>query len=379
MRNPWKYAAITAGIAAVLASTAVRADDGPWEVRLRAVYLSPANNSDPVPSLAVPSDASHINSKWLPDLDFEYFFAKHWSTELILTYPQSQTVTVEKSALGGPTDIGTFKHLPPILTAKYNFNPDGTFRPYVGVGVNLTLISNVDLNVPVVNKKLDLDSSSVGPAAQAGFDIKLADHWFANADVKWAQIRSDVKLDGAKISQARIDPFLFGVGIGYRFGGSPAVVAAAPAVKEVPVAAPAPPPPPPVQPTPPPPPPPVAAPKVMQEEVLKGVNFETASAKLKKTSETTLDAVAASISKCGCKRVDIRGYTDSAGKKDYNQKLSERRATAVKDYLESHGIAAGILTAQGFGEENPIASNATAEGRAQNRRVTVQYTAPVGN
>ena len=117
----------------------------------------------------------------------------------------------------------------------------------------------------------------------------------------------------------------------------------------------------------------------MQEEVLKGVNFETASAKLKKTSETTLDAVAASISKCGCKRVDIRGYTDSAGKKDYNQKLSERRATAVKDYLESHGIAAGILTAQGFGEENPIASNATAEGRAQNRRVTVQYTAPVGN
>jgi outer membrane protein OmpA-like peptidoglycan-associated protein len=76
--------------------------------------------------------------------------------------------------------------------------------------------------------------------------------------------------------------------------------------------------------------------------------------------------------------VDIRGYTDSVGKPDYNQKLSERRANAVKDYLESHGVPPGILTAQGFGEENPIASNKTADGRAENRRVTVQFSAPVG-
>jgi OOP family OmpA-OmpF porin len=48
----------------------------------------------------------------------------------------------------------------------------------------------------------------------------------------------------------------------------------------------------------------------------------------------------------------------------------------VKDYLESHGVPAGILSAQGFGEENPLASNATKEGRAENRRVTVRFTAP---
>jgi OOP family OmpA-OmpF porin len=112
--------------------------------------------------------------------------------------------------------------------------------------------------------------------------------------------------------------------------------------------------------------------------VLKGVNFETASAKLKSESTAILDGVAATIARCHCSRVEIRGYTDSVGKPDYNQKLSERRATAVKDYLESHGVAAGILTAQGFGEENPIATNKTAEGRAENRRVTVQFEAPVG-
>jgi outer membrane protein len=210
-----------AGIVGVLAAPVTHADDeGPWEVRLRAVHLSPANKSDAIPALAVPSDAIHINSKWLPDFNFEYFVTPYWSAELVLTYPQSQTVTVEKSALGGPVAIGTFKHLPPVLTAKYNFRPTADFRPYVGAGANLTLISNVHLTVPTVGA-LSLDSTSVGPAVQAGFDLKLSDGWLLNADVKWVQLRSDVKLAGTKISQVKVDPVLFGLGIGYRFGGQP--------------------------------------------------------------------------------------------------------------------------------------------------------------
>ena len=191
--------------AAALLSSAAQADESPWVVRLRAVNLSPANKSDAAEGL--PADAIHINSKWLPDVDFEYFFSPHWSGELVLTYPQSQTVSVAGQ------DIGTFKHLPPVLTAKYNFNPAGTFRPYLGVGVNITLISNVDLAGGAVT----LSKSSVGPAVQAGFDFKLADHWFVNADIKWAQIRSDVNVDNVKISEVKIDPVLSGVGIAYRF------------------------------------------------------------------------------------------------------------------------------------------------------------------
>jgi outer membrane protein len=377
-----KTAAVALGVAGVLAGTVARADDdGPWEVRLRAVYLSPANKSDAIPALAVPADDIHVNSKWLPDLDFEYFFTPNWSSELILTYPQSQTVTVEKSALGGPTDIGTFKHLPPILTAKYNFNPAGDFRPYLGVGVNLTLISNVNLAVPTAKPiPLSLDSTSVGPAAQAGFDFRIAEHWFLNADVKWAMIRSDVKFDGTKLTQARIDPLLYGVGIGYRFGGA-AAPAPMPAAKPMPAPTPppAPAPAPVAAPQPPAPPAPAVAPPVRQEVVLKGVNFETASAKLKPESTRILDGVATTIVQCHCSRVDIRGYTDSVGKPAYNQELSERRAAAVKEYLEGHGVSAGILTAAGLGEENPVASNKTAAGRAENRRVTVEFSEPVSH
>jgi len=112
--------------------------------------------------------------------------------------------------------------------------------------------------------------------------------------------------------------------------------------------------------------------------VLKGVNFETDSAKLKAESTSILDEAVMIINRSHSRKVDVRGYTDSIGNPDHNLKLSEQRANAVKDYLEAHGVAAGILTADGFGQENPIASNKTAKGRAENRRVTVQFSAPVG-
>ena len=67
----------------------------------------------------------------------------------------------------------------------------------------------------------------------------------------------------------------------------------------------------------------------------------------------------------------IEGHTDSVGSKATNQALSERRANAVRDYLISNGISADRLTAQGFGEDNPIASNKTRAGRKENRRVEV--------
>ena len=67
-----------------------------------------------------------------------------------------------------------------------------------------------------------------------------------------------------------------------------------------------------------------------------------------------------------------RAYTDSTGSARHNLGLSERRADAVRDYLVGQGVSSSQLTAKGYGETNPIASNATAEGRAQNRRVVMR-------
>lgn len=209
---------MTIAVAALMAAgaTVAHAQDQAFEVRVRAVYLVPQNGSDAFRPLQIPSDAIHVDDKWLPDLDFEYFFTPHWSSELLLTYPQTQTVTVEHSVLGGPAVIGTFKQLPPSLLLKYDFFPEDRFQPYLGAGVNVTFISSVHLSVPPLGT-LQLDRTSVGPAVQAGFDYALGNNWYFNTDVKWAMIRSEVKYQGVKVSHVRIDPYLFAVGVGYRF------------------------------------------------------------------------------------------------------------------------------------------------------------------
>lgn len=109
-----------------------------------------------------------------------------------------------------------------------------------------------------------------------------------------------------------------------------------------------------------------------QTLVLEGVNFETNSAKLKPESSQVLDRVAESLKANPGVRVEVAGYTDSAGKQAYNVDLSKRRAASVRSYLVSKGIAASRLETKGYGPAHPVADNTTAEGRARNRRVELK-------
>ncbi|MGO9512356.1 MAG: OmpW family outer membrane protein [Steroidobacteraceae bacterium] len=369
---------VLSALSATITLSSARADDGSWdswEVRLRGVYLDPANRSDPITELGVEQNEIHVNSKGLPDLDFEYYFTPHWSTELVLTYPQTQEVDV--LAAGG-IHVGTFKHLPPVLTLKYDFLPDKAFQPYFGAGINYTLIWDVNLAVPGVSPLL-LDHDSWGPALQAGFDYKIANHWYLNADVKWVKLHSDLYLPGQiRVSTLQIDPWLFGIGIGYRFGRHEMPMAAAVAPAEAP-----PPPPPPVAAAPP-PPPPCQAPAgfkvdanchiIEQEVIVRAVDFEFNSSQLTVPAQQTLDTVASALLTQPELTVEIQGHTDSIGSAAYNLNLSQRRADAVKAYLISKGVSASVLTAKGYGMTRPIVSNSTAEGRTQNRRVAFEVT-----
>jgi len=102
---------------------------------------------------------------------------------------------------------------------------------------------------------------------------------------------------------------------------------------------------------------------------LEGVHFGFNEATLTPEAMAILDKAAGLLDKQEKVVVEVAGHTDSVGSAEYNQKLSERRAIAVKDYLESKGIKATRLTAMGYGEAQPVASNDTDAGRAQNRRV----------
>ncbi|MGE0357375.1 MAG: OmpW family protein [Burkholderiales bacterium] len=206
------FALLAAAVACALPAAA--ADS--WLLRVRAVRIDTANESEAIGSLAVPADAIHVSNKTIPELDISYFFAKNWAAELVLTVPQKHDVTVRESALGGPVGIGTFKHLPPTLTLQYHFNPDGDWRPYAGAGVNFTNISDVNLEIPTVGR-LNLDRTSWGFAYGAGFDYRLSKDLYLNVDVKKVYIATDVTLGGAKVSEVKVDPVLVGVGLGWRF------------------------------------------------------------------------------------------------------------------------------------------------------------------
>lgn len=108
---------------------------------------------------------------------------------------------------------------------------------------------------------------------------------------------------------------------------------------------------------------------------LPGVNFESNSDRLLPGAADVLNAAAATLQKNPEISVEVEGHTDSDGTAEYNESLSERRANTVRDYLIGRGVPANRVTANGYGESQPIADNGTAVGKAANRRVVLGITA----
>jgi outer membrane protein len=197
-----KKALLAAAVLAAFASGAAVAQDfkaGDLLVRARAVHLDSANKDSTGLGLTV-------NNKTLPEVDFTYFFNKNLAAELILTVPQKHTVSSHGAA------IGTLKHLPPTLTVQYHFDTAG-FKPYVGAGLNYTRFSSVNL----LGGAADVKRNSFGLAFQVGVDIPLAKDMYLNIDVKKVFIKTDVSAGGAKVGTFKVDPVLFGVGLGWKF------------------------------------------------------------------------------------------------------------------------------------------------------------------
>jgi outer membrane protein len=188
--------------AALLLALAIpaTADAQAWMARLRAI--------DVVPNASSSLSGLDVDSAWAPELDFTYFFNKNLAAELILG------TTRHEVTLNGAS-LGKVSVLPPTLTLQYHFTNLGAFKPYVGGGINISWFYNNDLQAG--NTPLDLDSYSVGGALQAGIDYEIQKNWFLNADVKYIWMSTDVKAGGATLTDLKINPWVFGVGVGYRF------------------------------------------------------------------------------------------------------------------------------------------------------------------
>lgn len=207
MQNPLKLAALGVALAATFPALAQQAPEGNWMVRGRAVYLDWDNGQSSGLPLGGTTKVEAEN-RWIPEVDISYFFTKNIAAELVLTYPQKIDIDV------GGNKEGTIKALPPSLLLQYHFTDLGAFKPYVGAGVNYTRFYKRN---NILGGAAEVEKDSFGWTGQVGFDYALNKSWSINVDAKYVTIDTDVKLNGSKIGHVELDPWLYGIGIGYRF------------------------------------------------------------------------------------------------------------------------------------------------------------------
>ena len=189
------------------AGVAAAEDKSPWQVRLRLIDVVPVEKS----TVSIGGDVTASNTI-VPELDITYFWSDHFATELILA-TSKHNMGANGTALGD-LDLGHVWVLPPTLLAQYHFNPDGKVRPYLGAGVNYTFFYNEDAGAL---DKIEYDNG-FGLALQAGIDVGLDDHWMINLDAKKIFLNTDVSINnGAVTADVDLNPWVLGVGFGYRF------------------------------------------------------------------------------------------------------------------------------------------------------------------
>lgn len=211
-----RFLAPAIGLLFCLAGPAQAYEAGDWLVRVGVSTVDPKSDN-----LDVDGDQLEVDSGTTLTFNGTYFFTENWGLELLAAAPFNHDIE-----LAGVGKIAETDHLPPTLSIQYHFIPDGTFQPYVGAGLNATIFFSEDVEQILVDAlgatsvDLELDSS-FGLAAQIGADFALSDKWVLNVEARWIDIDTDATLtvDGAEVDlgEVEIDPWVYGVNIGYRF------------------------------------------------------------------------------------------------------------------------------------------------------------------
>lgn len=207
---------IILGVVSILASTTGFAGLSDLMIRARVIDLYPYESSTTITTIG--GKVKDVNDDVAPELDFTYFFNKNIAAELILATTKHNVVAKGTTLdVNGKTRLGSVNLLPPTLLAQYHFQYNNQVDPYVGVGVNYTKFYNQNEQKGLTDISY---KNSIGPAFQAGVDVKIQDNWYFNIDVKKAYVKSDVEVTAGTTvvkTTVKLDPVIYGVGIGYRF------------------------------------------------------------------------------------------------------------------------------------------------------------------
>ncbi len=193
-------AAVLAGLLMMGAGYA-RAAAGDWVVRVGGSMVDPKSDNHAI---------VEVEPDTMVTFNVSYFFTDRWALELLAALPFEHDID-----LVGGGRVASTKHLPPTISGQYHFRPSARVRPYVGVGLNVTEFFEEDTTGALAGADLELDRS-VGVAAQIGLDVDLTDNVFFNIDVRYIDIETDAKLNGARLGTVEIDPWLVGLNLGFK-------------------------------------------------------------------------------------------------------------------------------------------------------------------
>jgi outer membrane protein len=195
-------AALMTAIGLAMATAAGAEEPSNWIFRVGAHDVEPKSSNHAV---------VNVDSAKMLTFNLTRKFGEHWAFEVLAALPFQHDINLNT---GGK--VAEVKHLPPTFSLQYHFAPQARFRPYVGAGLNATIFFDESTTGALEGTKLELDTS-FGAAAQLGMDFDISDDWFLNADVRWIDIDTGARLDGASLGDVAIDPVTFGLSIGRKF------------------------------------------------------------------------------------------------------------------------------------------------------------------
>ncbi|AYF01174.1 OmpW family protein [Paracoccus yeei] len=202
-----KHHLLTVAALALLASPALAQSQGEWTLGLGLANVNPKSDNGTLAGGTVPTE---IGDSTRPSVTFEYFIRDNLGIEVLGALPFKHSIRSEG------TEIGTVKHLPPVVSLQYHFDATEQFKPFVGVGVNFTGFYDADARGPLAGSDLRV-KNSWGLAAHLGADWWINDRAAVRADLRWIDIDADVLLNGTNIGKVEVDPVVVGISYVMKF------------------------------------------------------------------------------------------------------------------------------------------------------------------
>jgi outer membrane protein len=198
---------IIAGVLCAAPVGGALADDValPWIVHVGAHVVDPQSNTGDLAGLA-----SGTTRSMRPSVSLEYLLSPSWRIEALAALPFEHDVRLD-----GQRAVGV-KQLPPVIGVNYHFLAGQKVSPFLGVGLNYTHFFDAKGHNALQGANVDL-KDSWGVAWHGGVDVALDERWTFTVDARWIDIDSKVKVGGASVGTAHIDPWVYGVSVGYRF------------------------------------------------------------------------------------------------------------------------------------------------------------------